>query len=470
MLSPDQFGRPLVSVMSGKAAYDDATAIERQIEAAVAALELPHGFIQPGEHVVIKPNWVKEHDTRRPDDESSWLTIITHPAVVREVARWAARQLQGRGRVTLCDAPQSDSSFDTIRRLCGLDALMQALRAEFPTIDFVLFDMRCEEWTISDGVTIAKRELPSDPAGAVDIHLDEKSQFFGFKGLGRLYGASYDFATTNRQHTDPYHEYRICKTPMAADVLINVPKLKTHKKVGLTVALKNLVGTTPRTNWLPRHTEGTPAEGGDQFAESSAKRALEGTLMRTAKKILFGRHFLSRLFVPLKKLGRLFFGDTQEVVRSGNWHGNDTAWRMIVDLHKCFFYFDGDGKPRTRPLRYLTIVDGLIAGDGDGPMSCDPVPCGVILAGTHPVAVDCASARLMGFDWKQTRMLKGAFEVKELPITGFRPEDVLVKSDKPAWNGPFDEMKDVFEFRAHFGWQGHIESAERKARMGKKSV
>jgi hypothetical protein len=252
---------------------------------------------------------------------------------------------------------------------------------------------------------------------------------------------------------------------MAADVLINVPKLKTHKKVGLTVALKNLVGTTPRTNWLPRHTEGTPAEGGDQFAESSAKRALEGTLMRTAKKILFGRHFLSRLFVPLKKLGRLFFGDTQEVVRSGNWHGNDTAWRMIVDLHKCFFYFDGEGKPRTRPLRYLTIVDGLIAGDGDGPMSCDPVPCGVILAGTHPVAVDCAAARLMGFDWKQTRLLKGSFEVKELPITGFRPEDVIVKSDKPAWNGRFDEMQDVFEFRAHFGWQGHIESAERKARM-----
>ena len=37
-------------------------------------------------------------------------------------------------------------------------------------------------------------------------------------------------------------------------VLINIPKLKTHKKVGLTVALKNLVGTTPRTNWLPRQT------------------------------------------------------------------------------------------------------------------------------------------------------------------------------------------------------------------------
>jgi hypothetical protein len=56
--------------------------------------------------------------------------------------------------------------------------------------------MRCEEWKVVDGVTVSKRELPSDPAGAVDVHLDEKSEFFGFPGLGKLYGASYDFATT----------------------------------------------------------------------------------------------------------------------------------------------------------------------------------------------------------------------------------------------------------------------------------
>lgn len=230
------------------------------------------------------------------------------------------------------------------------------------------------------------------------------------------------------------------------------------------VALKNLVGTTPRTNWLPRHTEGTPAEGGDQFAESSAKRALEGTLMRNAKKILFGRFFLSKLFVPLKKLGRMVFGDTKEVVRSGNWHGNNIAWRMILDLHKCFFYFDGRGVRRNKPLRYLTIVDGIIGGDGDGPMSCDPVPSGVILAGTHPVAVDCVSAQLMGFNWKKTRLLNDAFAIERLPITGFAPADITVASNKPEWRGPFEQMRGCFEFRCHFGWAGHLESDERLAK------
>jgi hypothetical protein len=251
---------------------------------------------------------------------------------------------------------------------------------------------------------------------------------------------------------------------MNADVLINVPKLKTHKKVGLTVALKNLVGTTPRTNWLPRHTEGTPAEGGDQFAESTTKRAIEGALMRTAKRILFGRHFLSKLFVPLKKLGRLVFGDTKEVVRSGNWHGNNTAWRMILDLHKCFFYFDGSGRRRQKPLRYLTVVDGLIGGDGDGPMSCDPVASGVVMAGTHPLAVDCVAAQLMGFNWRKTRLLKDAFEIQRLPIVGFGPEAIEVVSNKPEWQGPFEQMRDCYEFRCHFGWTGHLESDERLAR------
>lgn len=461
LLSPASFGAPQVAVMHGQATYDDPAGLRQQICAALDALELPAHFIRPGDRVVLKPNWVKEHNASKPEDPHGWLTIITHPQVIREVARWAAHKLQGRGSVTLCDAPQSDSSFDTIRRQCQLDAIITDCTQEFPGVAFLLFDMRCEEWTIDDGVTIAKRELPSDPSGAVDIHLDEDSEFLGHPGLGKLYGASYDFATTNRQHTDPYHEYRICRTPMNADVLINIPKLKTHKKVGLTVALKNLVGTTPRTNWLPRHTEGTPAEGGDQFAESTSKRKLEGTLMRTAKKILFGRHFLSRLFVPLKKLGRLIFGDTKDVVRSGNWHGNNTAWRMILDLHKCFFYFDGRGQQRTQPLRYLTVVDGIIGGDGDGPMSCDPVASGIIVAGTHPVAVDCVCAQLMGFNWRKTRLLQDAFELKRLPIVGFQPNDVQVRSNKPEWCGPFQQMRNCYAFRCHFGWAGHLESDER---------
>ncbi|MCG3150345.1 MAG: hypothetical protein PCFJNLEI_03828 [Verrucomicrobiae bacterium] len=453
-----------VAIFRGAPSYEDATAIQSLVNSAVDALRLPADFIRPGDRVVLKPNWVKEHNLRRPDDEQSWLTVVTHPAVILEVARWAARRLQGRGAITICDAPQSDSSFDKIRAYCQLDKLRERCVREFPGITFQVLDLRSEGWIARDGVPVARTQLPGDPAGVVNIHLDENSEFIGYRGQGRLYGAAYDFAVTNRQHCDPRHEYLFSRTPLAADVLINLPKLKTHKKVGLTVALKNMIGTTARTNWLPRHTEGTPAQGGDQFADSTGKLKIESVVMGEIKRILKDRHRLARLFVPLKKLGRLYFGDTETTVRSGNWHGNDTCWRMILDLTKCLVHYDGTGERRQQPLRYLVVVDGIIAGEGDGPMACDPRPCGVIMAGTHPVAVDCVAATLMGFDWRKTKLLRNAFEITRLPIVDFSAADIQVVSNQSGWTGRMEDMKDCFEFRPHFGWAGHLETDERLAR------
>jgi hypothetical protein len=268
-------------------------------------------------------------------------------------------------------------------------------------------------------------------------------------------------AETNEKHTGARHEYLLCRTPMDADVFINLPKLKTHKKVGITCALKNLVGINANKNWLPHHTEGTPDQGGDQFANATARARLEHSWMGAAKRWLKDRPGLSRLFVPVKKAGRLLFGDTQQVVRSGNWHGNDTCWRMVLDLNKCLFFFDGSGQPRQKPPRYLAVVDGIVAGEGNGPMSPDARPCGVVLAGTHPVAVDCVAAELMGFDWQKLRLLKNSFQMRELNFASFQPGEIEIVSDRPAWRGKVDQMEGSFSFRPHFGWIGAIENTRK---------
>jgi hypothetical protein len=270
-------------------------------------------------------------------------------------------------------------------------------------------------------------------------------------------------AETNQHHRSVRHEYLLCRTPMDADVFINLPKLKTHKKVGLTCALKNLVGINANKNWLPHHTEGTPDQGGDQFPLATAKAKLEHYWMGLTKRWLKNRPGLSRLFVPAKKAGRLFFGDTQKVVRSGNWHGNDTCWRMVLDLNKCFFFFDGGGRQRTKPIRYLAVVDAIVAGEGNGPMSPDSKPCGVILAGTNPLAVDCAAATVMGFDWQRIRLLKNAFAMRELNFAPFRPEDIAIYSNRSAWNGGLATVEETFHFKPHFGWVGAIEKGLARA-------
>ncbi|MCC6231955.1 MAG: DUF362 domain-containing protein [Verrucomicrobiales bacterium] len=446
----------LVTAWRGTDRYEDTAAVHRLVAQALEGLQLPAGFITPGQRIVLKPNWVKEHDERRPGPDA-WEHVVTHPSVIEGVIRWVAPQLQGRGSIVICDAPQTDSSFRTLSEYCGFEALRTRCAQAFPGIEIHWLDLRPEEWHAVDGVTVSKTVLPGDPLGSTHVRLDQGSEFVGFAGCGKLYGASYDMAETNSRHHDTTHEYLLCRTPMEADVFINLPKLKTHKKVGITCALKNLVGINANKNWLPHHTEGTPTQGGDQFPADTAKARLEHSWMGAAKRFLKNSPALSRLFVPLKKAGRLVFGDTQKVVRSGNWHGNDTCWRMVLDLNKCLFGYDGSGARRTRPLRYLAVVDGIIGGEGNGPMAPDPVPCGVILAGAHPLAVDCAAATLMGFDPARIRLLHGAFSMREPSFAGFQPQDIRLRSNHDCWNTGLDQISDTFCFKPHFGWTGAIE-------------
>src|SRR6266498_741475 len=221
------FSTPRVAVVSGHTDYRDLNAVFQLVDRTLVALSLHDAFVQPGDRVVLKPNWIKEHDERFPGADH-WQHVITHPAVIEAVARWTGKQLQGRGSITLCDAPQTDSSFEKIREYCGLDALVTRLRTAFPGVEFSLLDLRPEEWHAIDGVTVARTKLPGDPCGNTHVRLDGASEFVGYHGQGRLYGASFDMAETNQKHAGARHEYLLCRTPMDADVFINLPKLKTH--------------------------------------------------------------------------------------------------------------------------------------------------------------------------------------------------------------------------------------------------
>ena len=445
-----------VSAQHGVDRYDDLDAVRALVDEAIKTLNLPDDYVRPGDRVVLKPNWVKEHDERHPGP-AQWEHVVTHPSVIEAVIRWVAGRLNGDGSIVVCDAPQTDSSFSTLSAYCGLDEMIERCRAVFPGPKIKLLDLRPEEWHAVDGITVSKTQLPGDPLGDTFVALNEASEFVGFSGNGQLYGASFNMDETNERHRGERHEYMLCRTPMDADVFINLPKLKTHKKVGLTCALKNLVGINANKNWLPHHTEGTPDQGGDQFPAATTKAKLEHSWMGRAKRLVYGKPLLSRMLVPLKKVGRLFFGDTQKVVRSGNWHGNDTCWRMVLDLNKCLFDFDGGGQPRSKPIRYLAVVDGIVGGEGNGPMAPDRKPCGTIIAGTHPAAVDMTAAMVMGFDWEKLRLLKNSFSMKERSFVSFQPGDIQVASNKPEWDGPLGQATDWFEFAPHFGWTGAIE-------------
>lgn len=417
------------------------------------------GLIKPNDTVLLKPNLVKEF---HPRDKNGWIYILTHGSVIRAVADYVFLALEGTGKVVLGDAPQTDSSFSKIAELLQLHSLVEFYQSK--NLSFELIDFRKEEWVNEKDVIVKRTKLSGDPYGYVALDLKDNSEFHGHSGVGNYYGADYDYEEVNAHHNGKKNEYLITGAAIACDVYFNLPKLKTHKKAGVTINLKNLVGVNGDKNWLPHHTEGDPSSGGDQFPEITMSQKAENSSVKVLKKAALNIPYLGpKLMKIARPVGKKIFGDTEDVIRSGNWYGNDTVWRMCLDLNKLVYYGNPDGSLRPDNLekrkRYLCLVDGFIAGEGKGPMNPDPFDASVCIFGTNPVTVDAAGAHLMGFDIDKIPIIKKAFEIEQYKFVEFFKEDIECKSNNEKWNKKLTDIQkeDCFAFRPHFGWVDHIE-------------
>ena len=416
------------------------------------------GIIHAGDTVVLKPNFVRDfRETFSGHDDC----LVTHGSVIRAVMDYVYIALQGKGRIIIADAPQNDADFDSIRTIAGLDEILKFYKEQV-NFEIEIYDLRPECAKKVKGVIVDHEKLPGDPSGYVKVNLDKDSMFSEIEALCNLiYGSEYDTSEIRSHHTGGVHEYLISKTILGADCIINLPKLKTHKKTGITVCMKNLVGINGNKNWLPHHREGTPSEGGDQFADDSVKHKLERKIMDLFRKTFPKLGVMKKVLAkPAKSFGIAVFGDTNtDTIRSGNWYGNDTTWRMAIDLNKILMYSAVDGKIQDKPARnILCVVDGIVGGEGNGPL--DPVPkqSGVVLAGINPVAVDLVCARLMGFDYKKLPILRRVISLKSLPIFSGKYDEIKCQSNQPQFSRSLCDYNDgCFTFKPHFGWLNHIE-------------
>jgi len=421
--------------------------------------------IQPEHTVVLKPNFVRDFRETQPGHGDC---LITHGSIIRAALDYVYIALKGKGRIIVADAPQNDADFTAIRRIAGLDEVQEFYRRH-AGFEIEVYDLRPEKARKVGGIIVGHEQLPGDPAGYVKVDLGACSMFTEVEHLCHLlYGSEYDTSEIRRHHTGGAHEYLISKTVLEADCVINLPKLKTHKKTGLTVCLKNLVGINGNKNWLPHHREGTPSQGGDQFADDGMKHRIERKVMTGFRRVfpLLGP-VQGILAKPCKALGRRAFGDTNiDTIRSGNWYGNDTTWRMVLDLNRILMYAGREGYLRDTPARRLfCIVDGIVGGEGNGPLDPTPKESGLVVAGVNPLAVELACTRLMGFDYTRLPLLCHAMEsTHPLPLVAFEYDQVDCTSDTQEFNRPLSSFDGVkAPFRSHFGWQGHIEWNRRQA-------
>ncbi|MFI4941917.1 MAG: DUF362 domain-containing protein [Burkholderiales bacterium] len=401
--------------------------------------------------VVVKPNWVREAHQL---DRDVWMPVITHPTVVLAVVEALAEALEGAGTIAICDAPITYADFSAILKRGDLEARLAALRSSWPGVRVELIDLRRETWTVKDDVVVERRPNPPDPRGYVALDLGRDSLFYGHQGEGRYYGADYDAGVVNRHHHGLVQEYLVSGTAIACDLFVNVAKLKTHKKTGITCCLKNLVGINGDKNWLPHHTEGSPGSGGDEFPKDALAHSLESQFRRLGRRAALELPLVGPWALRhMRSVGMRVLGDSLTTIRNGNWRGNDTCWRMALDLNRALLYGNSDGSLRDAVSKpYLGIVDGIVGGEGNGPLCPDAVASGIMLAGVDPAAVDAIACRLMGFEPGSLPLVEHAFDSHRWPIAGRRDVDVVDAGSgaTTSWEALRAAMPRTF--RPHFGW------------------
>lgn len=424
-------------------------------------------LIRPGQTVLLKPNFVLSFNAGGDDIFS----VITHPSILRAMVDYAYIALEGRGRIIIADVPQMDCDWDELMKLQRLDAIKEFYATRFG-FNVETYDLR--NFAVIDhrkaALTENRKTLRGDPAGSVVVNLGKRSHFYGLPHEN-YYGADFNRQETISHHHDDVHEYCVSKTVLSADVFLSIPKMKTHKKVGVTLNLKGLVGINTNKNYLIHYRIGTPSNGGDQLPDT--RHAKDRSLIRIQRwaydKLLSrqsktgdaiyqaARRFYRATLKPVLKVS-----DDTYVYDAGNWHGNDSAWRMTADLAKILFFADASGKMHTTPQRKLfCVIDGIVAGDRLGPLEPSARRCGCLIAGHHPIAADMVASRLMGFNPRKIRQFSDAFNPEwNFGLEGFhnievrngerilRGEDFFSSTDRTPY----------FGFTPHPGWVGSIEA------------
>jgi uncharacterized protein (DUF362 family)/NAD-dependent dihydropyrimidine dehydrogenase PreA subunit len=182
-----------------------------------------------------------------------------------------------------------------------------------------------------------------------------------------------------------FKQLEIDQTVLEADVIINLPKWKTHVQMLLTLGVKNLFGCIPG---------------------------------------------------PRKALWHLKAGEDRK-----------TFAQILVDLYQVI-----------QPS--LTLLDGIVGMEGNGPNSGRPIPLGLILASGDSLSLDQIVCDLLGISRKSLLTNRVAFEQglgkDKIDVVGERVEDVKISNfqfptlSQMDWNLPgflTEALKNAFTSR-----------------------
>lgn len=252
--------------------------------------------ISPRQTILIKPNMVK-HINDTPVNGVDCL--YTHPSLVRAVLDYVLIALNGEGRIVIADAPVQSCDFDELYHNSGYDKIIDFYKQR--GINVELYDLRKETAVIEHGIVVRHKNSSYND---ICIDLSKQSAFSDLneQQLKNLRITDYSPTVMNKHHTKSKHEYSISKIALEADVIINMPKIKTHRLAGMTGALKNMVGINSRKDYLPHHRIGDISSGGDQFRKDNSIRKILNLLSDMRNRNIENKKYLAA------KITNIFYG------------------------------------------------------------------------------------------------------------------------------------------------------------------
>lgn len=409
------------------------------------------GCARPGARIVLKPNFVLHFNQGGYGLEC----LVTHPSVIEAILEYVA--LAKPSSVVLGDAPVQGCDFGKLREALGLDSLVDKFRRRGLPLELIDFRRT---------VMAGRRPGAERAEGVRSVGNFVLFDIGGESLLEPIASDSARFRVTmynpellGENHSAGRHRYLIAREIMEADLVINLPKLKTHKKAGVTGALKNLIGINGNKEFLPHHRKGGSNTGGDCYDGGSPLKLAAEHLYDFANRRPPGRlpAFTARVGEALGRCAALFGSDDN---LEGAWHGNDTIWRTCLDLQRILRFGDPSGRMSESSQRIVfSLTDAIVGGQGEGPLANHPMLSGFLTASFNTAAAEWVNTRLMGFDPARIPLVREAFGRFRYPLAAFAPDAIRVRLE-----GREIGAADVVPFETPFepasGWRGHCELKE----------
>jgi len=382
------------------ALYDNADLLENTIASIVNFSELWGGNHITDKRVLIKPNWVR--DNRKETDK---ICLCTHEhfilAALNVILKLSLKS------ILIADAPIQGCKWEKLLSdefLNGVEELSNKHKTPI-----LIKDFRRVKYTTS-GTRITNAQ---DENNYIIFDVGNKSYLEEITTSDNRFRVTrYNPDRLAESHHKGMHKYCIAKDVFECDTIITMPKIKTHQKAGLTNSLKILVGINGEKDYLPHHRIGAAGHGGDCYKGYSVLRSLAEHILDSAN-----RRIGNKLDIPLLHLSSLLWkmsGASPAQNSEAGWYGNDTVLRMVLDLNLISIYGKSDGAIPDVPQRKLfTLCDGIIGGQGNGPLNPEPLALGIVGFSNDAYAMDEVAGILMGMEIEKVPLLKIAMQINK---------------------------------------------------------